>query len=496
MIAVPALLAAAVLAPGAPDEAPPTDRRPNVVVVFIDDLGWADFSCFHDRADVRPAIAARPTEARTPNVDRLAAEGLRFGRFYVNSPICSPSRTALTTGQYPQRWSIGSYLAHRQLNADRGVANWLDPAAPTLPRLLQAAGYRTGHFGKWHMGGQRDVAEAPLIPEYGFDESLTNFEGLGPRVLPLLDAYDGSKPKPHALGSDTLGRGPIRWENRDDVTAAFVADALTFVDEAQAAGEPFYLNLWPDDVHTPLFPPAARRGDGSKGELYRGVLKTMDAQLGLLFDRIRHDDALRENTLILVCSDNGPERGAGSAGPLRGLKAMLYEGGVRSPLVVWGPGLVEPAAVNSFNGDSLFSACDLVPSLLTICGVELEDGPGFDGENLADVLLGRANRSRTEPLFFRRPPDRDRYFGVDDLPDLAVLDGAAGSSDGSSPVGPRWKLLCEYDGSQAQLYDLAADPGETTDLAAAHPAVRARLRDAVVAWHESLPPDHGETFGD
>ncbi|MFH5806817.1 sulfatase-like hydrolase/transferase [Alienimonas sp. DA493] len=493
--ALPALLAAAALAPFAPSDEPapgPSDgvRRPNVVVVFIDDMGWADFSCFHDRDDVRPPIEPRPEEARTPNVDRLAAEGLRFGRFYVNSPICSPSRTALTTGQYPQRWRIGSYLARRQLNADRGIANWLDPAAPVLPRRLQEAGYRTGHFGKWHMGGQRDVGEAPLITQYGFDESLTNFEGLGPRVLPLLNAYDDSEPRPHALGSDTLGRGPIEWRNRDDVTAAFVSDALDFIDESQAANEPFYLNLWPDDVHTPLFPPAARRGDGSKGEKYRGVLKTMDAQLGLLFDRIRYDDALRENTLILVCSDNGPEPGAGSAGPLRGYKTMLYEGGIRSPLVVWGPGLVEPAAVGTFDDDSTFAAFDLVPSLLTVCGVELEEDPRFDGENLADVLLGRRDGSRSAPLFFRRPPDRDRFYGVADLPDLAVIDAPEGSAD-----GPRWKLLCEYDGSQAELYDLAADPGETTNLAAENPAVTARLRDAVVAWHESLPQDKGETFG-
>ncbi|NNJ25898.1 sulfatase-like hydrolase/transferase [Alienimonas chondri] len=473
-------------------EPPVAAAPPNVVVVFIDDMGWADFSCFHDREDVQPPIADRPTAAQTPHIDRLAAEGLRFGRFYVNSPICSPSRTALTTGYYPQRVKIGSYLARRQLNADRGIANWLDPhAAPTLPRMLKAAGYRTGHFGKWHMGGQRDVGEAPLISEYGFDESLTNFEGLGPRVLPLLNAYDGSKPRPHALGSDNLGHGPIRWLDRDQVTAAFVSEAVDFIDGAAAANEPFYLNLWPDDVHTPLFPPAAERGDGTKERLYQGVLETMDQQLGVLFDRIRDDPALRENTLILVCSDNGPEPNAGSAGPLRGFKTMLFEGGVRSPLVVWGPGLVEPSAVGSYDAESLFAAFDLPPSLLAICGVELEEDPGFDGENLSDVLLGRADRSRTAPLFFRRPPDRDSFYGVDDLPDLAVIEGAAERE----PGGPRWKLLCEYDGSQAELYNLAEDQGETTNLAERHPAVTTRLRDAVTAWHESMPQDKGEEFG-
>ncbi|MEO8352473.1 MAG: sulfatase-like hydrolase/transferase, partial [Chthoniobacteraceae bacterium] len=155
------------------------DRKPNIILVFIDDMGWGDFSCFGGQ------------EVETTNIDRLAQEGIRFEQFYVNSPICSPSRTAISTGQYPQRWRINSYLAERQANAERGLANWLDPQAPMLARMLHDAGYTTGHFGKWHMGGQRDVGDAPLIAEYGFDESLTNFEGLGPRVLQLLNAFDG-----------------------------------------------------------------------------------------------------------------------------------------------------------------------------------------------------------------------------------------------------------------------------------------------------------------
>ncbi|HPZ84689.1 MAG TPA: sulfatase-like hydrolase/transferase, partial [Thermogutta sp.] len=122
--------------------------HPNIILVFIDDMGWGDFSCFGN------------TEANTPNVDAVAAEGIRFFQFYVNSPICSPSRCAISTGQYPARWRITSYLNNRADNARRGVANWLDPAAPLLTRILQAHGYATGHFGKWHLGGQRDVDDA------------------------------------------------------------------------------------------------------------------------------------------------------------------------------------------------------------------------------------------------------------------------------------------------------------------------------------------------
>jgi len=293
--------------------------RPNVILVFIDDMGWGDYSCFGN------------AEVQTEHIDRMAQEGIRFEQFYVNSPICSPSRTAITTGQYPQRWRIGSYLARRQLNKRRGIAQWLDPRAPILARMLHSAGYATGHFGKWHMGGQRDVGEAPIITAYGFDRSLTNFEGLGPRVLPLLDAYDGRPPRKYSLGSDKLGHGPIRWEERSQVTAAFTAAALKFIKEAETRGQPFYVNVWPDDVHSPYFPPKARRADGSKHRLYSGVLDTADEQLGALLDYVRTSNKLKNNTLVLICSDNGPEPDAGSAGPLRGHKTMLYEGGIRSP---------------------------------------------------------------------------------------------------------------------------------------------------------------------
>ena len=443
--------------------------RPNVLLLLVDDMGWADFSCFGN------------TAAKTPNIDRLAREGLRFEHFYVASPLCSPSRTGLSTGQYPQRWRISSYLANRAENNARGIAQWLDPRAPMLARMLHDAGYATGHFGKWHMGGQRDVGEAPLITEYGFDTSLTNFEGLGPRVLPLNDALDGTGPKKYALGSDTLGRGEITWLDRDRVTGAFVAGALAFIRDAAKAGKPFYVNLWPDDVHSPFFPAAARRGDGTKRTLYHAVLERMDEQVAVIFDAIRADPKLRDNTLILICSDNGPEAGAGSAGVFRGGKGMLYEGGIRSPLVVWGPGFVPAARAGSVNRESAFATIDLVPTILDLAGVAAPRDVAFDGVALREVLLGNSNASRGRPLFFRRPPDRGSFSGIENLPDLAVRDG-------------RWKLLCEYDGTRAELYDLVADPAESKDVAAAHPAETQRLTEAVVAWHRSLPADHGTTY--
>mgnify|MGYP006283254517 FL=1 len=134
------LLLLSALASSVPAAAP-ARPPPNLLMVFIDDMGWGDFSCFGNRS------------ARTPNVDRLAAEGIRFEQFYVASPICSPSRAALSTGQYPQRWRITSYLNNRADNEARGMAQWLDPRAPMLARMLHDAGYATGHFGKWHLCG-------------------------------------------------------------------------------------------------------------------------------------------------------------------------------------------------------------------------------------------------------------------------------------------------------------------------------------------------------
>ncbi len=434
--------------------------RPNFVVVLIDDMGWGDFSCFGNSA------------VQTEGADRLAAEGIRFSQFYVNAPICSPSRTALTTGQYPQRWRIHSFLNNRAANQRRGMAQWLDPKAPTLARYLQQAGYATGHFGKWHMGGQRDVGEAPLIADYGFEETLTNFEGLGARLLPLCDAHDGQPLRRHALGSDLLGRGPIIWMDRARITEGYVGAAIGFVRKAAADGRPFYINVWPDDVHSPFYPPKARRGDGSNRALYHGVLETMDEQLAVLFDFIRDDPSLRTNTVVLVCSDNGPEAGAGSAGPFRGGKTMLYEGGIRSPLIVWGPGWIPSERAGSENRRSVVMAMDIVPSLLALAGVRVPEGT-FDGENLADTLLGRTWASRQTPLFWRRPPDRPGEGG-ENLPDLAVRDG-------------RWKLLCEFDGLSPQLYDLDQDPAETSNLAARHPEIVRRLAAAVRQWHESVP---------
>ncbi len=448
---------------GSPQLLPLEGPKPNIVTVLIDDMGWADLSCFGG------------TAVQTTNIDRLASEGVRMTQFYVNSPICSPSRTALTTGHYPARHRITSFLANRAKNTERGMDQWLDVEAPTLAKMLSKAGYACGHFGKWHMGGQRDVGDAPLITEYGFDASLTNFEGLGPRVLPLKDAFDGKEPQPHALGSDLLGRGPIEWEDRSLVTQRFVNASIAFIDESQKADTPFYINVWPDDVHSPFLPPKARRGDETKQTLYHAVLKTMDEQLGVLFDRIRDDAKLRDNTIIILASDNGPEPGAGSAGVLRGSKGELWEGGIRSPLIVWSPRLVEPTARGSVNETTILSSVDVVESLVALLGLQPGEDYQPDGENLAAAMLGKSTAQRSGPLHWRRPPDRPGS-PKQPRPDLAIRD-------------KQWKLVCSIDGSKARLFNLDEDVSETKNVADSHPKIVTRLKELVLGWNATLPID-------
>ncbi|UCG48694.1 MAG: sulfatase-like hydrolase/transferase, partial [Phycisphaerales bacterium] len=311
----------------------------------------------------------------------------------------------------------------------------------------------------------------------GFDASLTNFEGLGPKLLPLTLKPGQDKPGRIWADAERLGSG-YEWMLRSKITGGFVDAAIGFIEKAGKDRKPFYVNLWPDDVHSPFWPPVDKWGNGEKRTLYHGVLRAMDEQLGVLFDYIRNSRKLRSNTLILVCSDNGPEKGAGSAGPFRGFKTMLYEGGIRSPLVVWGPGLIEAGKAGAVNRTSVMAAIDLVPSLLALAAVEPPDDVAFDGQNLAEVLTGKTEASRAGSLFFSRPPDRRSFYGVKNLPDLAVRNG-------------RWKLLCSYDGSSPQLYDLDADRGETKNVARGYPQAVRRLSAEVVSWHESMPPDSG-----
>jgi uncharacterized sulfatase len=441
-------------------DAPPPPK-PNILFLLIDDMGYSDFSCFGG------------TRAKTTEIDRIAAEGIPFTQFYVNAPICSPSRVAFTTGQYPNRWRITSYLDTRADNERRHLAQWLAPQAPSLARFLHDAGYYTAHVGKWHMGGQRDVADAPAITSYGFDTSVTNFEGLGPRILGRFDPVNGGKPFNHTPTemSAKFGTGAITWVERWRVTETYCDRALAAIEAAQKAGKPFYINLWPDDVHSPCQAPPNLRGDGSPAANYVGVLTELDRQVGRVFERIRSDPALRDNTIILIASDNGPEKGLGESDGLRGSKGQLYDGGIRLPLIAWCPGRIARRHTGTTNDITLIAGIDVAPSILALAGIAPPTGVAFDGQDMSATMMGRSREPRDHPVLWVRPPDRPGPNNS--FPDLAIRDG-------------KWKLLVHRDGSGVELFDMTADPGEKTNLASMNAELAQRLKTQVIAWDRSI----------
>ena len=436
-------------------------EKPNILFVLIDDMGYADPGCYGN------------DEVETPSIDRLATEGIRFTEYYSSAPICSPSRVAVLTGQYPQRWGITSYIDSREKNKARGMRDYLDPGAPSIARILAGAGYYTAHVGKWHMGGGRDVGDAPLIAEYGFMESITQFEGLGDRYLATYETLNlQDSTRQLEKWSAQLGRGEIYWEKRYNVTARFVDRAIAAIRRAQSAGKPFFLNLWPDDVHTPLEPSPANRGTGSKHDRYLGVIKELDRELGRIFDFIRNDKRLFENTIIVLTSDNGPEPGAGIAGKFRGTKGSLYEGGIREPFIVWYPGKIDEAKRGSVNTRDVIAGMDLPPTFAALAGVKTPHD--FDGLDASRAFMGQSQAPRSQAIMWQRPPDRKVIDG-ETQPDLAIREG-------------NFKLVANTDGSGIRLYNLLVDPTESKDVSDKEPEVTKTLSKKLLSWSASMPP--------
>lgn len=428
--------------------------RPNLIFVLTDDFGWGDLGSYGGGL------------VPTPNLDRVAREGTRFTQFYVAAPICSASRAGCLTGRFPARVRITSYLQTRQGNAACGQADFLDPKTPTLARLLQSGGYATAHIGKWHLGGGRDVTNAPSILTYGFDECVSTWES----------------PNPHPdLTATNWIWSPQDKVKRWDRTAFFVDQTLDFL--RRHPNQPCFVNLWPDDTHTPFVPgPEMRKKHGAETAKetvahFKGVLEEYDRQMGRLLDGLKQL-GLATNTLVLFTGDNGPaptyehQR----TGGLRGSKLSLYEGGIREPLLVWWPGRAPAGRVNE---RTVFTTVDLLPSLCAIARVPVpaKVAAELDGEDLSAALTGGAP-IRNRPVFWeygrnsksfaypRAPRDRS--------PNVAVRDG-------------RWKLLINADGSDAQLYDLTADPKEEKDLAATQPELVRRLSGQALSWRRTLP---------
>ncbi|MCW0484249.1 sulfatase-like hydrolase/transferase [Gaoshiqia sediminis] len=438
-------------------------QRPNILFVFIDDMGYGDLACYGNIIH------------ETPNIDRLASEGIRFTQFYVNAPICSPSRVAVTTGQYPCRWGISSFINDHQSNVKRGMKDFLSMEAPSLARNLKDAGYYTAHIGKWHMGGGRDVGDVPYIAEYGFDESVTQFEGIGERYLATYETLN-LKDSTRNLEkmSAALGKGDIHWIKREDCTETYVARAIEAIKHAQESGKPFYINLWPDDVHTPSEPPRELRGDGGRQDLYSGVMKEMDCQLERIFSLVRSNPDLRENTLIILTSDNGPAKNVGYPGVLSGHKGNLYEGGIREPLIIWGPSLIAQDQIGNTNSTTVIAGMDLPPSIIQIAGAKMFGNEYFDGLDMSQCMLGFETVKRNQPIMWQRPAGITKMDRNKDNPDLAIREGD-------------YKLLINIDGSNPELYNIVLDETESTNIVEKYPEIVSKMKKKVLDWYAQMP---------
>ncbi len=443
-------------------------RRPNIIFLLTDDQGWGDAACW-----------GHPYY-KTPNLDRLTREGTRFSQFYVANPVCSPSRTAFMTGRYPARFGIHGHFATHEQNAARVMPDWLDPKAPTVTRLLQSAGYVTGHFGKWHLGSGEG---APEPGAYGIDRSVTLVSN-GPQLR-----EKNAKPEPHWWGKSTA--------QIMDLSIAFLRENKD---------KPFYLNIWtlvphatldptPEQlaVYDTLEPQAENPAFGkwtrdyyksakdlrSQMRVFAASITDLDTQVGRLLDTLK-ELGLDQKTLLVFSSDNGPEdytignaanAGVGSPGPFRARKRSLYEGGVRTPLVARWPGRVK---AGTFDQTSVIGSVDFLPTVCALTGVKTPPGVSLDGEDVSDLLFGGPSRPRKGSLYWEW---RSRVAGNPEYtpPPLAVRDGP-------------WKLLTKLDRSGAELYDIPNDPAEEHNLAAAHPDVVSRLTELALAWKATLPP--------
>jgi arylsulfatase A-like enzyme len=439
------VLTVAVLGIVAPS--PAAETRPHVVLILADDLGPGDLGCYGG------------TLTPTPHIDRLAKEGTRFTQYYSASPICSPSRAGLITGMFPARWRITSFLQTRAGNRGCEQADYLDPKAPSLPRQLKEAGYATAHFGKWHLGGGRDVDDAPNFAAYGYDEHAGTWES----------------PEPHP----DITAGNWIWSDKDKVkrwerSGFFVDKTLDFLRRRKEAGKPGFVNLWLDDPHTPWVPEAGT-AKGETRENLRGVMKETDRQVGRLLDALR-EMGIDGETVLIFTSDNGalPTFKGARSGGLRASKLSLYEGGIRMPFIVRWPGRAPAGRVDE---QTVLAAVDLLPTLCAIGGAKAPEGAALDGQDMTAALRGAVTQ-RKSPLFweygrndkfFKFPPDPTTRS-----PSVAVREG-------------KWKLLINADGSRAELYDVVADAGETDDVVVAHPDVTRRLSEQALAWRKSLP---------
>lgn len=442
------------------------EKRPNIVLLMADDQGWGDVGY-----NGHPHLI-------TPVLDEMAATSLRFDNFYAAAPVCSPTRGSVLTGRHPNRFACFSW------------GHTLRPQELTIAEILRRVGYRTGHFGKWHLGSVR--AESPVNPgRSGFEEwwSSPNF-------------YDNNPLFSHN------GRAV---EIRGESSLVTVEAAIPFLHESVQSQQPFLAVIWFGNPHSPhealpelraLYP-----GFTPAEQNYYGELTGIDLAVGRLRDELKML-GVRDNTLVWYTSDNGGQGKVASVGSLRGRKGDLYDGGVKVPAVIeWPARIREPRATAA-----LASTSDILPTLLDVLGLSMPDDRPIDGVSLVDVLDGRSD-SRTRPIgFWVHPEGGIRTSSAEWM--QALLDEQAGKpSDFSEPPLTDATLLrrkfAEHDfpghaawidgnwklhrippkngiGIRLELYDLATDPNETSNVAAEHAERVRHMEAALLEWQRSV----------
>lgn len=433
--------------------------QPNIILIVSDDQGYPDLGCI----GTKPLI--------TPNLDKLAAEGVRGTSFYVTWCACTPSRGSILTGRYPQRNGLYDMVRNDMVNYGHKFSEeeyavspemtlGLDVREITIGDMLRKAGYATGCVGKWDMG----QAKRFLPLQRGFDF----FYGHGNNGI---DYYTHER-----YGVPSLFRGNTRTQEDKGkyVTDVFRRESLYFLNE-HAGNKPFFLYLAFNAPHgASSFPEETKEGERKKGEgvqapekyvaLYRdkvkdeklarycGAVTCMDEAIGALMDSLEKAGQ-KDNTLVLFISDNGGSGNGGNA-PLKGNKSTMWEGGLRVPFIARWPGKLPAGKVT----DEFLTSLEFVPTLLAVAGTKGPEGVKLDGFDMLPILRGEAKSPRKE-MFWQRRSDKAARF-------------------------ENWKWLESAKGNG--LYDLSADLGETKDLSAEKPEIAKMMRGRFDAWRVEM----------
>jgi len=425
------------------------------VIFLVDDLGWTDLGCYGSEYYL------------TPNVDRLASEGIRFTEAYAACTVCSPTRASILTGKYPARLQTTDWISgHLRPYAEYRIPDWkmyLDPEETTIAEALSARGYRTAHIGKWHLGEK----EENWPEHHGFQTNIGGWKKGAPNLKQSRGGYFSPYFNPR------LQDGP----EGEYLTERLASEARVFIDKNKNA--PFFLNLWLYNVHTPLQARADRIAafqrslDSTRlqaNPTYAAMVSHMDDALGEVVDALK-EAGVYENTIIVFTSDNGgligsrdrsnPSLSVTSNAPLRSGKGDMYEGGVRVPLIVSWPG---GGIKGGGTSEALSISMDLYPTLLSLAGMKSENPPDIDGEDLSQVLIRGGAIGRDE-IFWHYP----HYHAEGAIPYSAIRKGD-------------WKLVRTYGAEGAELYDLSTDIGEQYNLAEIHPAKTSELLRRLDEW--------------